>query len=254
MPGASLHTDAGAPVTACADTAVKCALLACRRADRDGTHKLYSPDGSIEAAYDDTSRPLYDTRVWLHMYEGPRGQLLPSFCRRTGAAQYMYDFTGFTEWRVERNALLSDDAKCLMFKLWTANRDVWPEETLATVFKIRVQRALAIVKIKEREFKHVRSPAPSVLPGAMRAVRDAAQWHCSCAAACCIRHAQVRHCRWWCTRRPSFPQVEGTRLPLDALMCRCGCARPVWIGGTPRTGWANDGREDGCRRRSRRRT
>eukprot|EP00892_Ulva_mutabilis_P009712 jgi/Ulvmu1/7112/UM034_0018.1 len=125
-----------------------------RRQDRDGTHKLYAPDGSVEAAYDDTSRPLYDTRVWLHMYEGPGGQLTPSFCRRTGGAQYMYDFTGFAEWRVEQNALLSDDAKCLMYRLWAADRTVWPEETLASVFKIRVQRALAIVKIKEREFQH----------------------------------------------------------------------------------------------------
>lgn len=139
------------------------AAACCRRAERDGTHKLYAPDGSIEAAYDDTSRPLYDTRVWLHMFEGPGGQLLPSFCRRTGAAQYMYDFTGFSEWRVEQNALLGDDAKCLMYKLWAADREVWPEEALAEVFKIRVQRALAIVKIKEREFQHVRPRAPCVL-------------------------------------------------------------------------------------------
>lgn len=139
------------------------AVAPCRRAERDGTHKLYAPDGTIQAAYDDTSRPLYDTRVWLHMYEGPGGQLTPSFCRRTGAAQYMYDFTGFSEWRVEQNALLSDDAKCLMYKLWAADREVWPEETLAAVFKIRVQRALAIVKIKEREFEHVR-PRPLTPP------------------------------------------------------------------------------------------
>ena len=66
----------------------------CRKSERDSTLKLYSPDGAIESAYDDTSQPLYDTRVWLHMYEGPEGRLLPSYCKRTGAAQYMYDFTG----------------------------------------------------------------------------------------------------------------------------------------------------------------
>ena len=58
----------------------------CRKSERDSTLKLYSPDGAIESAYDDTSQPLYDTRVWLHMYEGPEGRLLPSYCKRTGAA------------------------------------------------------------------------------------------------------------------------------------------------------------------------
>jgi hypothetical protein len=63
---------------------------------------------------------------------------------------------GFNEWRVERNALLSDDAKCLMYKLWAADRSLWSEEVLARIFKIRVQRALAIVKVKQEEFLHVR--------------------------------------------------------------------------------------------------
>jgi hypothetical protein len=52
------------------------------------------PDGSVAYAADNTSQPLHDTRVWLHMYEGEDGKLEPSFCRRTGVAQYMYDFTG----------------------------------------------------------------------------------------------------------------------------------------------------------------
>lgn len=66
----------------------------CRKSDRDKTLKVSAPDGTIESAYDNTSQPLYDSRVWLHMFEGPDGKLLPSFCKRTGAAQYMYDFTG----------------------------------------------------------------------------------------------------------------------------------------------------------------
>lgn len=94
------------------------------------------------------------------MYEGPEGELTPSFCKRTGAAQYMYDFTGFTEWRVEQNALLSDEAKCLMYKLWADGKGStsggpWTDTALASLFKIRVQRALAIVKIKELEFQQV---------------------------------------------------------------------------------------------------
>jgi hypothetical protein len=139
-----------------------------RREAREGTHKLYAPDGSISAAYDDTSRPIYDTRVWLHMYDSPSG-LKPSFCKRTGAAQYMYDFTGFSEWRVEQNALLSDEAKCLMYKLWKQDHSLWSDVTLARLFKIRVQRALAIVKVKEAEFNAVceTSPLSLVKPNAL---------------------------------------------------------------------------------------
>jgi hypothetical protein len=64
---------------------------------------------------------------------------------------------GFTEWRVEQNALLSDEAKCLMYRLWAPGRGTgaWTDEALAHAFKIRVQRALAIVKIKELEFQAV---------------------------------------------------------------------------------------------------
>jgi hypothetical protein len=168
--------------SACECAAVR-AVTTCRRAQRDATHKLYTADGSVESAYDDTAAPLYDTRVWLHMYEGPGGELLPSFCRRTGAAQYMYDFTGFSEWRVERNALLSDDAKCLMYKLWAASRDApgggpWTDVSLANVFKIRVQRALAIVKIKELEFQAVRRRRS----GTFRSPR-------ACPACICCIHA-----------------------------------------------------------------
>ena len=45
-----------------------------------------------------------------------------------------------------------------MFKLWAPERGAgaWTDETLAHAFKIRVQRALAIVKIKELEFQAVR--------------------------------------------------------------------------------------------------
>jgi hypothetical protein len=71
-------------------------------------------------------------------------------------AQNCTFIVGFNEWRVEQNALLSDDAKCLMFKLWSAERHFWTPELLARVFKIRVQRALAIVKIKDEEFVNVR--------------------------------------------------------------------------------------------------
>ena len=51
-------------------------------------------DGSIGWAAENTNSSLYDTRVWLHMYEAGDGKLEPSFCRVTGRAQYMYDFTG----------------------------------------------------------------------------------------------------------------------------------------------------------------
>ena len=113
--------------------------------------------GNVTYAADATEAPLADTRVWLHMYEGAGG-LEYSFCRRTGAAHYMYDFTGFQQWRVERNALLSDDAKCLMFRLWLSDGELWSDTALAALFGIRVQRALAIVKIKQEEFVHVRGP------------------------------------------------------------------------------------------------
>lgn len=45
-----------------------------------------------------------------------------------------------------------------MYKLWAPGRGTgaWTDEMLAHAFKIRVQRALAIVKIKELEFKAVR--------------------------------------------------------------------------------------------------
>jgi len=39
-----------------------------------------------------------------------------------------------------------------MFRLHAANPEVWDSATLASVFLIREQRALAIVKLKEREF------------------------------------------------------------------------------------------------------
>ena len=113
--------------------------------------------GNVTYAADATETPLADTRVWLHMYEGASG-LEYSFCRRTGAAHYMYDFTGFQQWRVERNALLSDEAKCLMFRLWRSDAALWSDTALARHFGVRVQRALAIVKIKAEEFGHVRAP------------------------------------------------------------------------------------------------
>jgi hypothetical protein len=130
-------------------------MHACRRAKRDDVQRLLRSDGSIDFATDNTSQPLPDTRVWLHMYEGEKG-LQYTFCKETGAAHYMYDFIGFSDWRVEQNALLSDVAKCLMFRLWSSDRELWSEEVLAGIFKVRVQRALAIVKIKEEEFAHVR--------------------------------------------------------------------------------------------------
>lgn len=132
------------------------AQLRCRRAERDDIQKGgRGPDGALEFAADNTAVPFYDTRVWLHMYEGEHG-LEYTFDRNSGAAHYMYDFTGFQEWRVEQNALLSDEAKCLMFKLWSRDPVLWSEEELAKQFRIRVQRALAIIKIKQEEFSQVR--------------------------------------------------------------------------------------------------
>lgn len=55
---------------------------------------MRASDGAPESAVDNTDAARGDTRVWLHMYEGPGGTLLPNFCRRTGDANYMYDFTG----------------------------------------------------------------------------------------------------------------------------------------------------------------
>ena len=129
-------------------------MLRCRRAHRDDIQMGHSPEGELEFAADNTAPPLPDTRVWLHMYEGEHG-LEYSFDRNTGAAQYMYDFTGFKDWHVEQNALLSDEAKCLMYKLWAGNEEMFSEAALAALFRIRVQRALAIVKIKEEEFSQV---------------------------------------------------------------------------------------------------
>jgi hypothetical protein len=70
----------------------------------------------------------------------------------------MYDHTGFTERMVERNALLSDEAKCLMFRLWMEDSQLWNDVMLAKLFRIRVQRALGILKIKQDEFDNVRLP------------------------------------------------------------------------------------------------
>jgi hypothetical protein len=141
---------------AIACSAVSPRAMQCRWREHAIVQRGISSDGTVQYAVDATENPLADTCVWLHMYEGPGG-LEYSFDERTGAAQYMYDHTGFQEWRVERNSLLSDDAKCLMFRLWKEDEEMWSDVNLAKLFRIRVQRAIAILKIKQDEFDQVSS-------------------------------------------------------------------------------------------------
>jgi hypothetical protein len=147
---------------AIACNAVSPRAMQCRWREHGIVQRAISSDGTVQYAVDATENPLADTCVWLHMYEGPDG-LEYSFDERTGAAHYMYDHTGFQEWRVERNSLLSDDAKCLMFRLWNEDEEMWSDVNLAKLFRIRVQRAIAILKIKQDEFKQVSSRAMAAL-------------------------------------------------------------------------------------------
>eukprot|EP01026_Neomeris_dumetosa_P003712 TRINITY_DN109_c0_g1_i2.p1 TRINITY_DN109_c0_g1~~TRINITY_DN109_c0_g1_i2.p1 ORF type:complete len:439 (+),score=57.67 TRINITY_DN109_c0_g1_i2:1179-2495(+) len=105
-------------------------------------------------ACDDTRYPFPDLLCRLHSFPVSEDGLHKfAIDDENGVILWQYDILGGVIPMNEENALISEQAKMLMYKLHHSNQTRWTYEKLAQEFGIRIQRVMAIIALKEIEAK-----------------------------------------------------------------------------------------------------